>query len=673
MSWADVRSRRIRFHSFGDINTASSRLRAWYLAHELRQVGHSAAVNAGSGADIEVFQKVRPFSNVAAAARAGRKIVYDFDDNYLLASVGTHDSVVAIMNAADLVTVGSRVLHEAASRYHDNVYLFENPLDVRPGSEPREPREWGGRLGWFGNPTNLTALEALELPYGVRTITSHGGDIRWDVETVDEHVQGFDLVLIPVRPTEWTLSKNANRMLKSLALGVPCLVSDVPEHRAVVERSGLPDWVLVPAGADWTERIERAREEHVPLQTAVQVAARWAVNQYGLTATTRRWLERVAPLVSRLEEDDAPPLAVGPAPGGPRLITARPMAGLDVVIWCENEPQRALATIESLAAPAALLRSVTVVSAQALPEDVAVPDGYALVAGLEDFFDVYTALRDAIAAAAGRRVLLLKAGVEVRPGLFHHLAATEDLERVELFTAQESTAPFGVTEPPAATMQATLVEPGAPAAMAVPIADVRRALPAAGAGPLVLWDFLIRLHAAGAHVETITEPLVLIDRVVAARHPIQSYSVFLSATRPELVGELPGLEDEWERLSHTLTSAILESHRELLARFGPPLVAELMFQRSKLRRATRTADARPPARRAARSAPRPADEPVLVPAPSTELALVPVEGEHTGLIRHPVRLAWRTVRPLFPKNLRTRLYKRYRASYERFFPERALR
>jgi hypothetical protein len=658
-----MRPMRIRFHPFGDVATASSRLRAWYLADELRGMGHAATVRSGRSPDIEVFQKVRPFSTLADAARAGRIVVYDFDDNYLLANVGTHDSVVAFMNAADLVTVGSTALLEAASAYHDNVYLFENPLDVLPGARPRPPRAWEGRLGWFGNPTNLVALEALELPFGITTITSHGGDIVWDIRTVDGHVQDLDLVLIPVRPTEWTLSKNANRMLKSIALGVPCLVSDVPEHRAVVTRSGLPEWVLVAAPDEWAERIERAREEHEELQERVQEAALWAVAEYGIGPTARRWIERVAPLV-RPEDADEPREGAVPALGSGNGTSGADLSSVDVVIWNVNEPERTVATVESLRLDAGY-RSVTVVSAHALDPDL-VPSGCLVRSGLDDFFDVYEELAAAIGRAGGERILIVEAGVVARPGLFRHLGRPEAPDATELLTLQEATAPLRLLPAPPDSLAGMLERPVVPRALIVPVRDAERAVPDARAACFVLWDFLVRLNEVGARVRTITEPLVLIDRVVAARHPIQSYSVYLRAMRPELADELPGLDDEWERLAHTLTMAVLEEHREIVARHAPAIVAHLLTSQSQLERRLRAAVASGGSRAAAAAA--------VPSSPAAPLpALVPVENEHPGIIRGPVRVIWRSVRPLVPGALRLRLYRRYRASYERFFPERATR
>jgi hypothetical protein len=307
--------------------------------------------------------------------------------------------------------------------------------------------------------------------------------------------------------------------------------------------------------------------------------------------------------------------------------------------------------------------SVTLVSALPLGAETDLPAGCSVVAGLPDFFDVYRELRSALARASGRRVLILEAGTEARPGLFRHLASTVDDSRVDLFTVQEATAPFGLLAAYGETLQATLAEPRWPAAMVAPVEDVHRALPSAQAACLLLWELLIRLHAGGAAVRSVTEPLILIDRVVAARHPIQAYSVYLNATRPELVSELPGLEDEWERLSHTLTVAILEDHSELLGRFGPSLVAELMMDRAKLVRQARSLAA----------SGRSTSKAVPVQTTAALPALVPVDGEHRGVARHPVRFAWRGLRPLVPYELRVRLYRRYRSSYERWFPERAAR
>ncbi len=98
-------------------------------------------------------QKVRPFDFLRDSGRRGSSIVYDFDDHLLLEGVESHgvkEEVVAFINAVDLVTVGSEYLGEAARKYHRDVFVLENPVDIKSAELVRGKTVALERVGWFG-------------------------------------------------------------------------------------------------------------------------------------------------------------------------------------------------------------------------------------------------------------------------------------------------------------------------------------------------------------------------------------------------------------------------------------------------------------------------------------------------------------------------------------------
>ena len=178
-----------RFDTFGDVTTASSRLRAWKLSQFLKASGHRVTMNEGARCDVYVCQKVRPFASLRAMREAGALVVYDFDDHLLLEGVESHgvrEEVVAFMNAADVVTVGSEYLGVDARNFHHNVFVLENPVDIESAKLVRGQKAELKRVGWFGTAAGLIDLRAVKTAEPIETIT-RGGDIEFDLKSIDRH------------------------------------------------------------------------------------------------------------------------------------------------------------------------------------------------------------------------------------------------------------------------------------------------------------------------------------------------------------------------------------------------------------------------------------------------------------------------------------------------------
>ncbi|MEA2312982.1 MAG: hypothetical protein QOE28_2950, partial [Solirubrobacteraceae bacterium] len=599
-------------------------------ADELVRQGHRATVNADRVAAVEVLQKVRNGSRLAAAEEHNSVVVYDFDDHYLLEEAGTRNDLLRVFARADAVSAGSPALVEAAAEHHDRVWLFENPLDVARGARPRDRgAPWAGRLVWFGNRGGLPVLRGLDTPRPVTTVTA-GGDVEWRLETVDGVLAGCDLALIPVAPGEWAAAKNANRLLKCAALGLPALVSRTPEHERTAALLGLPDWVLIGAGGSWEAAIARAAEEHGVLRDAFAAAREVALERYGIEAVAARWAEAV--------ERSA---ATGPAP----LAPGRARADIDVVVFSDAGSERDVAaTVAGLRPAEAAYAGIRVVSA--LPLDEPLPAGVVVADRHPDFFDVYAALAGALAAGRAPRVVLVRAGVVPTRSFF---AAGPELgeagEPVRLFELP------GEPEPPE-TLADLLARPYVPALLSVS----RAALTAAGglrAEHLALapWELVIRLTGGAAPAVSRTPVAVASGRSLQ-RHPLEGYVEHVRRFAPDLVAELPNAQLEWERLRHVLHAAIVEEHRDLFASQLPAILPGLAAAR--------------PATAVPAPAVRPREDAVLT---RRVYDLLETRGAPRALIRS-VRAAWRVARPLVPDRVRLGAYRRHRALYELFFPER---
>jgi len=629
----------VNFNTFGDRNTGSSRLRAWMLADELATRGHRVTVNGARLASIEVFQKVRNRSRIEAALEQGAHVVFDLDDNYFLEGVGARDEVVATMNLASEVTVGSYKLKISAEQFHDRVRLFENPLDVPPGTSPRPQRTWQGRIGWFGNRTNLAALDDTDLRqhHNVVTVT-RGGTIEWRLDTIDDTLKGFDLVVLPASDSEWGLSKNANRLLKCVALGVPALIAETPEHARVAGLLGLPDWLLVGRDASWSERVERSRHSQAELADALAAARDVAWETFGIAPTATRWIAHTAERAS--------------ASRAPAPRTSDVLAQVDVIVLSDGDPDALPGTLRSLRLDEQHYASVQVVSAVPVRDEPTLASANEIRDEHDDFFEVYRALEESFQRATGTHLLMVRAGAELRPAFFALAQEACLRETITDFRLQAVRGNERADDIPE-TLSELLTRPYVPWLILLPRGAVR----AVGGltsrhAAYALWELLIRLASSGTPRQVFRTPVATIAAARLEQHLMRGYAAHIALNAPGLEHDLPGLDSEWHRLRFTLHSEIAERHRELFAAHLGAILPRLngVTDLPGMVRATA----------------------VKPPALGWDAALWRAFDRHgtPRALRQVVRSTWSLIRPLMPTTTRARLYRRYRALYEQFFPER---
>lgn len=286
----------VRFDTRGDMLRASSRLRAFFLEDYLHLLGCRTSLNQGRSWDVYVCQKVWPWSRLVRAKLAAKPVIFDLDDNELVASRLRAANVRGFARAADAVSVGSEFLGRMAAEWSSRVFLLDNPVDVLDHQLRRPDRPWRQRLVWFGMPENRWMLNRLDLDGQVTTIT-RGGSIEYELKTVDEHLVSSDLALLPVALDAATRAKNANRLVKCVGLGLPFLASDTDEHRRALGILGLPEDFLVASHRDWNRRIEEVKRDYTRYRHLVHEARPRAFDQYGVERLAARWLEWCAGFV----------------------------------------------------------------------------------------------------------------------------------------------------------------------------------------------------------------------------------------------------------------------------------------------------------------------------------------------------------------------------------------
>ena len=278
---------KITFVTAGDENAGSTRQRVYKMSKELQKRNYSVSINRDlKHADVLVFQK----SDYNTLKKrffkyqfTNKFIVFDVDDMY----VGEYLNFVKY---ADLVIAGSQYLADFYKQYNKNVAVLDDALDVIDENIAlkQNPNLQNPQLGWFGTTTNLPILEKLQIN-NLKTIT-RGGDIEWSRETVDYDIQKFDLICIPQEKTPVGLSKGNCRMLKTLYLGVPALVSDIPPYVELANLVGYPKEMLVKDSENWNDKIEKLKTGEINFDVDFNNVRQKIIEEYSISARTDIWL-----------------------------------------------------------------------------------------------------------------------------------------------------------------------------------------------------------------------------------------------------------------------------------------------------------------------------------------------------------------------------------------------
>ncbi len=204
-------------------------------------------------------------------------VVYDCMDElakfrFAPADIGRRERL--LLSRADIVFTGGRRLHEAKSRFHDDVHFFGCGVDARhfaaarststvvPADAASLPRPVLGYFGVVDERLDYELLRAVATARPDWTLLMigpvvkvdpaelpRGANIHWlgqrRYEELPAYVKGFDVCLMPFALNEATEFINPTKTLEYMAAGRPIVSTPVPD---VVRNFG--DIVHVVRGAD---------------------------------------------------------------------------------------------------------------------------------------------------------------------------------------------------------------------------------------------------------------------------------------------------------------------------------------------------------------------------------------------------------------------------------------
>src|SRR5438128_7493700 len=209
-------------------------------------------------------------------------IMFDFDDAIHLRWNILSAGVSSLLRRSDAVSAGSHALAQYSALLNSNVHLVPSPVDTglfqppKVGNHKKVPT-----IGWMGDgrvhARNLeTIVEPLlelaaHMPFRLKLVSAlgnpqvftafrrlercvevdYGSSIWRDITEIPEMMADFDISVMPLIDTGFNRGKAGQKLLESMAMGIPVVASPVGENNYIVSHG--KDGFLASSGAEWTK------------------------------------------------------------------------------------------------------------------------------------------------------------------------------------------------------------------------------------------------------------------------------------------------------------------------------------------------------------------------------------------------------------------------------------
>ncbi len=246
---------------------------------------------------VDIDDATYAFAESRPHSRAGR----------MLLTEGKFDHLCTL---ADLVVCGNDELAMRASRSARAVTVIPTSLEFPPMPDELPGRNDGAlRLGWLGNPGNLSSLATLAEP--IRRLRAKGLDVRlhvmsarnptapetdgldvefvrWGLEEEDLFLSSVDVGVMPLTNDEYSRGKCGFKLLRYIAAGVPVMGSPVGVNAEILQ--GGANGVVVGGRGAWEAAITQfASMSRAQRSEMAQHAYEWACSRYSLAPAVAAW------------------------------------------------------------------------------------------------------------------------------------------------------------------------------------------------------------------------------------------------------------------------------------------------------------------------------------------------------------------------------------------------
>ncbi|HET9830698.1 MAG TPA: glycosyltransferase [Vicinamibacterales bacterium] len=235
---------------------------------------------------IFVYREAYPFGPAlleAMLARAGRPLIYDFDDAIFLSNSSAANrfasvlkypqKVPSIIRRSSLVLAGNDYLATYARQFSSSVAVLPTCVDTNLFVPRRAPRSGHAPLvvGWIGTPTTAAYLNQLAATLG-RLAAQHAFEVRvsgsgaavefpgvktmnerWSLDREVELFNTCDVGVYPLTDDEWAKGKCGFKAIQFMACGVPVVAAAVGVNREIIQ-DGVNGF-LASTEREWDQKI----------------------------------------------------------------------------------------------------------------------------------------------------------------------------------------------------------------------------------------------------------------------------------------------------------------------------------------------------------------------------------------------------------------------------------
>lgn len=273
---------KITFLPLGNENAPSSRIRAFTLHRTLVKNGISSFIGYNSLADVLFIQKRvdRELFRFALKARSeGKLVIYDVDDfGAALDYCCSPRYFKKIINLANIITTDTKehLKYIVDNFKKNNVVVLPDSIDYYPETYARSKpvNDDQLRILWFGSVDNISLFEKyfaalLHIPNAKIVVATAANEelkckypqiefIQWSLNGFIDTLQGCHLTCLMHDGSEIDKAKSNNKMITSIAWGVPAIVSNTPDYERTACESDV-EYAVFKNEGELQEVIERLR------------------------------------------------------------------------------------------------------------------------------------------------------------------------------------------------------------------------------------------------------------------------------------------------------------------------------------------------------------------------------------------------------------------------------